>query len=105
MKVLLILTIILISAQALSHDDADPHALWYRNLRTLTGASCCGLSATNDCNPIEARVSNIGWQIFIDDEWVDVPPEAILNKYNPIGEPIACINSGRILCFVPASQM
>lgn len=82
-------------------DPNSPRAAWFNSLRTPEGASCCSIA---DCRPVEAQLVTDGWQIRIDDEWVDVPPEVILRRDNQDGRPIACLYFGKIRCFVPPNS-
>lgn len=83
---------------ASAHDGADPLATWYKSLKTNSGNTCCDQS---DCRPTPARITPDGWQVKIEGQWQDVPPEVILQRENLAGEPVACVYFHRILCFIP----
>lgn len=80
---------------------------WYQSLKVPgsvtpgnpNGISCCDLS---DCGPVESRIEGDHYQILMDKNWVDVPPEKVLIKDNPTGHAVACLVAGMIWCFVPA---
>ncbi len=82
-------------------ENADPAlAPWFRSLaQPGTGVSCCSIA---DCRPVNARITSTGYEIFVQDRWLIVPPEKILRgKENPTGKPVACVLNGEVLCFVP----
>ena len=71
-------------------ENADPAlAPWFRSLaQPGTGISCCSIA---DCRPVDARITPSGYEIFVKNEWLTVPPEKILRgKENPTGKPVAC---------------
>lgn len=82
-------------------ENADPAlAPWFRSLaQPGTGISCCSIA---DCRPVDARITPTGYEIYVKEEWLAVPPEKILRgKENPTGKPVACVLNGQVLCFVP----
>jgi hypothetical protein len=82
-------------------ENADPAlAPWFRSLaQPGTGISCCSIA---DCRPVDARITSTGYEIFVKDQWLTVPPEKVLQgKQNPVGRPVACVLNGQVLCFVP----
>jgi hypothetical protein len=86
-------------------DPNGPLAEWYCALKTPEGGSCCSVA---DCRPVQARQMPDGWQILIPfegsrDQCVSVPPDRVLKLDNEDGRPIACVNAGIVLCFIPPS--
>jgi hypothetical protein len=82
-------------------ENADPAlAPWFKSLaQPGTGVSCCSIA---DCRPVDMRITGSGYEIYVNDRWVDVPPEKVLQgKENPLGKPVACVLNGQVLCFVP----
>lgn len=80
-------------------DPNSPTAQFFQGLRQPhTGASCCSIS---DCRAYQARVADGHYEVWHDGAWLVVPDAVILPQMvNPIGETIACINGGRVLCLV-----
>lgn len=85
---------------------------WYRSLKkpNLNNASCCDYA---DCRPTEFRKSPTDptlWQAFISkelygqhapDDWMNVPPEVILDHHeNPTGRIVICWYRDQIWCAV-----
>ncbi|MCB1534879.1 MAG: hypothetical protein KDJ44_09175 [Rhodoblastus sp.] len=66
-----------------------PHRDWFRDLKQPgTGVPCCDVS---DCRPVEARTVAGKWEAEINNRWVEVPAEKILqSKSNPTGSAVAC---------------
>jgi len=91
--------------------NADsPIAEWFKDLKQPgTGYGCCSIA---DCRPVAYRTIGHRFQAFIDqksfgprapDLWMDVPSAAVLHGHdNPVGEAIACLYEGAIICFVAA---
>jgi hypothetical protein len=92
-------------ASASPPDNADATlAPWFQSLRQPgTGISCCSMA---DCRITEYRTSGVGYEAFIDDKWLAVPPDRVLQHTdNPTGRAIVCYMPGRgILCFVRPAE-
>jgi hypothetical protein len=90
-------------------DPNSPLGQWYRSLKVPgTDYGCCGLG---DCRPVEARLGVNGWEIHHGQEWVPVRPQVVLNRDNPVGQAVACVNMSTetnygesIICFVPPGE-
>jgi len=52
----------------------------YLHLNDANGASCCN---ENDCRPVSYRVSPAGVQMYLDDDWFDVPAGTIQYRSLP----------------------
>lgn len=93
------------AARAAPPDNADSAlAPWFQGLRQPgTGISCCSMA---DCRPIDYRMNDTGYEAFIDNKWLAVPPDRVLqHTENPTGRAIACYMPGRgILCFVRPAE-
>jgi|SRR5579862_5726225 len=79
-------------------------APWFQSLRQPgTGISCCSMA---DCRATEYRTSAVGYEAFVDDKWLAVPPDRVLDHTNnPTGRAIVCYMPGRgILCFVRPAE-
>jgi hypothetical protein len=81
--------------------NADPAlAPWFRSLEAPNGTGCC---AAADCRRTFSRLTAVGYETMIEDEWVAVPWERVLRRAdNPTGEAIVCYvpHTQLILCFV-----
>ena len=92
-------------AAAAPPDNADPAlAPWFQSLRQPgTGISCCSIA---DCRVTEYRTDEVGYEALIDDKWLSVPTDRILQHIsNPTGRAIVCYHPGTgILCFVRPSE-
>lgn len=79
-------------------------APWFQSLRQPgTGISCCSMA---DCRATEYRTNASGYEAFIDDRWLTVPADRVLDHTdNPTGRAIVCYMPGRgILCFVRPAE-
>lgn len=88
-------------AQAAPPPDADPSlSPWFEDLRQPgTGRSCCSIA---DCRPVDYRVVENHYEAFVDDQWMTVPPDKVLRRYdNPTGRAVVCWTPALgIMCFV-----
>lgn len=88
-------------------NDVDPHTReWFRSLKSPSGIPCCD---TSDGKRTSWRASDKGYEVLIEDQWIPVPPEAvILRKDNPTGESIVWYGhqNGKpfIRCFVQGTE-
>ncbi|HXP32336.1 MAG TPA: hypothetical protein VN832_14675 [Stellaceae bacterium] len=86
-------------------EGADPTlAPWFQSLRQPgTGVSCCSIA---DCRATEYRSRGEGYEAFIDERWISVPQERVLDHIdNPTGRAVVCYEPTRgILCFVRPSE-
>jgi hypothetical protein len=93
------------SVRAAPPDNADPSlAPWFQSLRQPgTGISCCSVA---DCRVTDYRTNASGYEALIDEKWLSVPPDRILQHIsNPTGRAIVCYHPGTgILCFVRPSE-
>jgi hypothetical protein len=81
-------------------DPNSPLAQWFKSVMHPHLGVCCTIA---DGRFVHARKVTGGWQVEIDQQWIDVPPEAVLNdEASPTGEPVVWIFHGAIRCFVPA---
>jgi hypothetical protein len=93
------------AARAAPPENADPSlAPWFQSLRQPgTGISCCSIA---DCRVTDYRMDAVGYEALIDEKWMSVPPDRILQHIsNPTGRAIVCYHPGTgILCFVRPSE-
>jgi hypothetical protein len=91
----------LTAANAAPPEDADPSlGPWFRGLSASDGTPCCAIA---DCRRTTSRPTAEGFEVFIDDTWVAVPSDRILQRIdNPTGQAVVCCapRTKIILCFV-----
>jgi hypothetical protein len=94
------------SAVAAPPDGADPGlAPWFQSLRQPgTGISCCSIS---DCRTTDYRTRMDGYEAYIDDKWISVPWEKVLDHMpNPTGRAVVCWTPVRgVMCFVRPDEI
>jgi hypothetical protein len=85
--------------------DADPAlAPWFQSLRQpSTGLLCCSVA---DCRPVDYRSTPGGYEVWIENKWLPVPPEKVLQRAdNPVGRAVVCWTKlAGIMCFVRAPE-
>ena len=72
-------------------------------IRPDVGGSCCN---NTDCHTATARHTDKGWEVFIDAQWVVIPPEKILTTLaqNPMQAHV-CHSGTFIYCFAVGGGM
>lgn len=84
-------------------EGADPNSalsLWFKSLVNSKGEYCCSVA---DCRPVrDWKQTGEGYQVKPQgsDDWIPVPPENVLRRENPLGQPVACVIGGIVRCFV-----
>lgn len=97
-----------LAATALAKPPSDTDyslAPWFQSLRQPgTGVSCCSIA---DCRTTDYRTVGDQYEALIDDKWVRVPPEKILQRMdNPTGRAVVCWTPALgIMCFVRAAEI
>jgi len=102
-------------AQARKPDLSNPaYAPWFQSLTNANrhGMSCCAEADGHILLDKQLRVVGNHYQVWIDEAWQDVPPEAVLNRVdNPTGSPVvfyalypASKDKPTIFCFVRPSD-
>jgi hypothetical protein len=93
----------------LARGDFPDSALssWYRSLKQpQSSMSCCDES---DCRTVDYRVGSLGYEAFIENEWIAIEDKLVLKRDNPTGHAVACaMRIGpniKVFCFVPASEV
>ncbi|MBV8652152.1 MAG: hypothetical protein JO255_11840 [Alphaproteobacteria bacterium] len=93
------------SSRAAPPENADPAlAPWFQSLQQPgSGRSCCSIA---DCRPTEYRTVGDHYEVLIENKWVFVPPDKVLQRTdNPLGRAVVCWRrSIGIMCFVRASE-
>jgi hypothetical protein len=88
-----------------------PYEAWIRGQYTADHKQwCCSIA---DGRPVEARMVDGHWQVFVTPEkfegstrgWLDVPDSAVLRGENPVGVPIAWVIRDKLYCFAPGNQI
>lgn len=84
--------------------DPAMHA-WFESLQNpATGISCCGQSDGHIMDMKDVRNDGSAWQVRVNGAWVNVPPEAVLDRVdNPTGSFVAFWSAAwpdHIYCFV-----
>lgn len=77
-------------------------APWFNSLQQPgSGISCCSIA---DCRRTQSRLSGDHYEVFIDDQWKAVPPNAVVDRQdNPTGHAVVCYTPARgIMCFIKA---
>lgn len=79
--------------------EPGPLSQWFQSLRhPLSGHSCCSIA---DCRAVRVRMAGGHYEVLDGSVWLVVPDNSILQQRdNPVGEPVACIRVGVVLCFV-----
>lgn len=110
-RLIIFAVFVLVAGQAYAHDDAEPMASWFQDLKTPgTGMSCCGAA---DCRNFPVTIRDGQYWVKYNDAWLPVPQEVVLDKIdNPTGDYVTCVQmqyylSGApvgplVLCFIRA---
>lgn len=92
--------ILLAGSAAPPPDNNLQYKEWFESLRQPgTQALCCSIS---DCRMTNYRTNADGYEVPINNHWVRVPPDKVLNRIpNPTGHGVVCYTPPEnILCFV-----
>jgi hypothetical protein len=93
----------------------SPNKAWFENLqrpdnhlhpyRDPTSLYCCGEA---DVVRTKFKVEGNGgphpedtWYAWLNETWVQIPPEKIVKDFSPTGEALLFVLAGTIQCFVP----
>lgn len=91
-----------------AQSDPEMHR-WFEQLRSDRGDACCALSDGNTVRDADWRGVQGHFQVFLDDEWVDVPDAALVKAPNRNGRTVVWPyhEDGRpsVRCFMPGSMM
>lgn len=92
---------------AVAHDRNKPELdSWYRSLQSGKGPCCGGPSEdATHLNELQWRTKGEGYEVFVEDEWIDVPQSAIVPVPNKDGRALVWLYhfDGRpvVRCFMP----
>jgi hypothetical protein len=85
--------------QALQRPDNDKNPQ-----RDEKSRSCCGVADTVRTKfRVEAgneRYPEDRWYAWLNDQWIAIPPEKIVQDYAPDGQPYLFVLAGTVQCFV-----
>ncbi len=87
------------AAPPVGSDASSSVSKWYRSLRQpVTGISCCSEA---DCRATPARQRPDGsWQAMLGSEWIDIPPNLIIeDEQHPGGQAVLCSSGATLFCF------
>ena len=110
------LTYIFVAAAALvwvwpanAHDHIQPELnSWYQSLYSEEGAWCCdGTDVTRLTDP-QWMIKDGQYQVFLENEWVKVPPEKLVKGNNRVGFALAwriyLDGHPAVRCFMPGTS-
>ena len=87
--------------------DPEMHR-WFQQLKSEGGEACCALSDGSTLQDSDWRSSNGHYQVFMDEEWVDVPDAAVVTAPNRYGRtvlwPYHEDGHPYVRCFMPGSM-
>lgn len=89
------------------HDKSKPGLDgWYRSLQSGKGPCCGGPSEdATHLDELQWRTKGEGYEVFIEGEWIDVPPPAIVPVPNEDGRALVWLyySNGKpvVRCFLP----
>ncbi|MGY8663370.1 hypothetical protein Q3C01_13475 [Bradyrhizobium sp. UFLA05-109] len=116
MQTIVLSAVLLTSSPGIARDpggkyaQADPEMhKWFERLKSEGGEACCALSDGNTLRDTDWRSRDGRYQVFMDDEWVDVPNAALVTVPNRFGRTVVWPyhEDGRpyVRCFMPGSMM
>ena len=95
--------------QAHAHDKNRPELdSWYRSLKSGKGPCCGGPSEdATHLSELQWRTKGDGYEVFIENEWIDVPPAAIVPVPNVDGRALVWLyhydGHPFVRCFMPGT--
>jgi len=105
------LALILIASPALARDDGryaqSPLKQWFNGLKSKNGVPCCDTADGKRLEDVDWEAADGHFRVRIKGEWIDVPPEAVLEQPNLAGPAIVwpVLEAGRlkVRCFIPGA--
>src|SRR4051812_45061012 len=67
--------------------DPDLHR-WFERLKSGGGEACCALTDGNTLQDTEWRSQQGHFQVFLENEWIDVPDVAVVKAPNRFGKTV-----------------
>jgi len=86
---------------------SDPNSelsAWFRSLQNAKGEFCCSVADCRRPHAWRQRIDGYQVQAAEDAPWLDVPPENVLRRENPLGDAVACIVGGQVRCFIAPNE-
>jgi hypothetical protein len=109
----LVVLLLISSAQFVHARDPDgryansPLKQWFDSLRSGKG-QCCSDADGSAVSDVDWESRDGHYRVRIEDEWVDVPEEAVITEPNRVGRtmvwPIRGYGGLTIRCFMPGSM-
>jgi hypothetical protein len=105
--VALVFLITALLGTAHAHDQNKPELdSWYRSLQSGKGPCCGGPSEdATHLGEMQWRTKGEGYEVYIEGEWIDVPPQAIVPVPNRDGRALVWLYhfDGKpvVRCFLP----
>ncbi len=92
------------------YSQANPEMhRWFEQLKSEKGELCCALSDGNTLRDTDWRSQNGHFQVFMENEWVNVPDAAVVKAPNRFGRTVVWPyhEDGRptVRCFMPGSMI
>lgn len=112
MKVSLLLAALIIASPAIARDDGryaqSPLKNWFNGLKSKQGVPCCDTADGLRVEDVDWEAADGRYRVRIDGQWVNVPPEALIEQPNLAGPAIVwpIKNSAgklEIRCFIPGA--
>lgn len=111
MRHLLIAAIILAADASIARDvgqfsSTSPELHdWFKSLRNPRGVPCCEDADGFRLDDADWRIETDGsYSVRLNNEWVPVPPDAVVRDQNRVGYALVWIFNGRVNCFIAGSQ-
>lgn len=84
----------------------DQERAWFKAQRSPQGVPCCDIA---DGHQTDEQLRLDGYWALVDNEWLKVPPEAVIHVANPTGRAVIWyVSQGGdkhyVRCFVPQAE-
>lgn len=80
---------------------------WIRGLTNKQGVNCCDAADGTRLEDVDWEASDNGYRVRIDGDWIEVPPEAVIDEPNRLGPAMVWrgwINGKPFVrCFLPGA--
>jgi hypothetical protein len=98
----------LMTGTALAHDSSQPaNDAWLKEQRNVEGQVCCAGDDVLRANDIEWDASGGHYRVKVGEEWLDVPPWAVVRGPNRMGRMLVWLDSVEgfpyVRCFMPGT--
>jgi hypothetical protein len=85
------------------------HKGWFDQLKSKGGALCCSDADGTALSDVDWETRDNHYRVRINDEWIDVPDEAVIIEPNRVGRtmvwPYFSDGHPKIRCFMPGSMI